>query len=347
MSKFKIGDRVIVVRKDYYTTSSMEHFINDGIVYVVNRVVNYSTPRVYAGFLSESGDSLFFQEDSLEFADKAAITNHAKPIKKAKKKKLGSLRMTLRKKIEEEKGTCSWAIKTKTGRKFNISMACHAQLKYDVGVTQLFYGLSNDIFQIRDKKNMPAYKAYVKYILNESPWAPMFKTKLWNIANRYEIEMDVSYSINQIGGACIALRQGSEFQDMLPMFEEVLKRKYPSHVAFIASTIFYRKIDKIMEKCNGGSHHILSPSMNFDGLIKFFNNGYWNDDKKDIPYSKAAGAYNIFNSISPLKVNSTLKIEYQKLPRNIINKGGWNETSSFPEESLTKFLDDLTILIKA
>lgn len=293
---FKAGDKAIIVRKverdGLRWNPEMDKMLNDGKKYVVKSITATGKIRLDTGWL--------YLPDSLAIAEKK------KPApKKPKKPKLKSLRMELRNKITAKNpgGICSFAMQTKDGKqKFQMSGPCHAALSYLVDkedeVTHLVYGLSHETKYLYPKDHKKAYDTFLKYMLNESPWAKCFLTKRVDTAHRYEVEMDVSQSRHHIAGACIALRQGSEYgSSMLPIFNLIKKKGYSGHTAFIMGAMFMPSGAEYSRKGMGGGHSALYGYMNADDLFKFFREGYHiNTDGE--PFSKHHGEYQVFRHIA-------------------------------------------------
>lgn len=295
---FKVGDKAIIIRKverdGVRWNPEMNKMLNDGKKYVVKSITNTGKIRLDNGWL--------YLPDSL------AIDEKKKPKpKKPKKPKMRSLRSLLREKVSKGApgGICSFAMQTKEGQQeFQLGGPCHAALSYLVytgagEVSHLAYSVAHEMKYTRAKEFPKEYKMFMKYILNESPWAKCFLTKDTGTASRYEIEMDVSQSRHHLAGACVALRQGSEFAGMvLPMFKLIMSKGFSAHTAFIMSCAFYKrgKDDFVRRGMNGG-HDILSHYMNVTQLMKFFREGY-HIPTDGQPFSTNRGSYRIFNHIA-------------------------------------------------
>lgn len=292
---FKVGDKAIIVRKverdGLRWNPEMDKMLNDGKKYVVKSITATGKLRLDNGWL--------YLPDSLAIAEK----KKPKP-KKPKKPKLRSLRSVLREKIATKAGgICSFAMQTEDGEQnFQMGGPCHAALSYaidsDKKVTQLVYGLSHETVHMQTKKFLKEHKGFLQYMLNESPWAKCFITKSPAVAYRYEIEMDVTQSRHHIAGACIAMRQGSEYAHiMLPMFKKMKDKGYSGHTAFIMGCAFMASGDGYVRNGLNGGHSILYIYMNAKQMFKTFREGFHiKTDGK--PFSAYRTGYSVFKHMA-------------------------------------------------
>lgn len=339
---FKVGDKAIIVRKverdGLRWNPEMDKMLNDGKKYVVKSITATGKIRLDNGWL--------YLPDSLAIAEKK------KPApKKPKKPKLKSLRAVLREKIAAKNpgGICSFAMQTKDGQqKFQMGGPCHAALCYMVDseyeVTHLVYGLSHETKYLYPKNHKKAYDTFLKYMLNESPWAKCFLTKRVDTAHRYEVEMDVSQSRHHIAGACIALRQGSEYgTSMLPIFNLMKKKGYSGHTAFIMGAMFMPSGSEYSRKGMGGGHSALYGYMNAEGMFKFFREGYFiKTDGK--PFSTHHVGYTVFAHIASeggVMISSWLdkNVKMEKIGE------GFHARTAITKESLFAVADKIEKLV--
>ena len=200
-------------------------------------------------------------------------------------------------------GTCSYALflKDKTVA-INIADACHARLRSAVPVTDVVLSLKGHYDQSERKE---AYKKWVHYILNKSPWAVAFRTKRTTDAIENGVYMNVDCPHDIVVAAAIALRIGSEYAyRQLPIFDALINEGLTANQAFLASSFLQHFQDakgnlSIYYCANGGGHHVLAQSMYFDTLVSFMEKGYPLDKFKDAKtLSKGSTNYNITAPIS-------------------------------------------------
>lgn len=206
------------------------------------------------------------------------------PVKKAKKPRPLVLRSELRKqqKLSAGPGVCSYSLQFSNGHiRHQVNDVCHARARfvdyYDdkhVDKKGTIAGLALLVGQY-DVASTPYYKEYVKFILNESPWASCFKTKNVGVAFRYGILMDVSKPLSEVVGACIALREGSEFFKWREkVFEQVKKWGFSNKIAYLVSCCFDLTKDGFKIKHQDGSHKSWSGEMNAITILSFLKGGY-------------------------------------------------------------------------
>lgn len=343
------GDKVFIIRKVENNAiiacrwnEAMNKMLKDGVEYQVSRIGADGSILLSNGW--------WYTADCLAFV--------VAPKKQRKPKKVAppSLRVALRNKIAKElhhNGICSFAMQTANGdQHFQINGPCHAALGYLVGskseVTELAYGLDYEVQYIlhNNKELLKQHKPYVKYILNESPWAKCFLTKNVATAYRYDILMDVSQSRHHVAAACIALREGSEFSEKLKLFNLLLKKGFSGNTAYLLSWAFIKRADGGLYTFGavGGGHTTLYRDLSAEGLLKFFREGYYIKTDGE-PFSKNHGNYRITKFIADDKGEAIIYW--------LINEGGmqqvgdgWNKTYTISEKNLLALAAKIDKLIK-
>ena len=285
----------------------------------------------------------------------------AKP-KKVKKPKFKSLRAEQRaaQKKERGMGTCSYSLQFEDGSiRHQINDVCHARArrqiygKKDGEVTAMALHISS--YEVAKKQS---YKDYVKFILNDSPWAPCFNTKSVAIAMRYGILMDVDKPINEVVGACIALREGSEFKGKLALFSYVLKLGFSGKTAYIISSMMGGKDANGNYKftgCPGGGHKAWNDDISMQKMFAFFKAGYGKSASQSM---RTGTVYRIDSHITDVADVSVLTEEQRKLFGEKIFRSikelvphdgpaandGWGEKTVFYKEDglkkLCKFVEE-------
>lgn len=304
----KEGDEIIIMCLDKRSSNYMKEYV--GKTYSVHSVKQntHGEQIVYP----RGADGYYWLISSVQrvdgyphLADQGAIIKAKKAkVKKPKKLKDFSLRVALHNKQPSDNNpTCYFGFKlVDNSFAFYANAPCHAGLGYTAGpkvVKELAYGIRKECGNHK-KKLSDDYKNYVKYIIQESPWADCFLTQNVVVALRYDLLMNVTKHRHQIAAACIALREGTELRGRLPLFNEVLKKGFSGHVAYIMAALFCRDGGKkLNSSVINGAHMVLNNSMGYDDMMKFFANGY--DVKKvpvDQPYSTHHGAYVVGGAIS-------------------------------------------------
>lgn len=246
-------------------------------------------------------------------AQAAPVANKPAPdvVKKAPKPK--TLLEELTHKVGGKAGTCSYAIEFADGkRRFQIRDACHYRIRHHS--TDVYCPSSKDPVNVKPvavalnisghiKQMIPerveAYKATVKYILDESPWSKAFLTRYSEEALASGVLMDVTQPYSFVCSAAIALRVGSEYPLTLQIFKELVDMKYSGNVAFILSHMTQREQNnKYSLRSQGGGHHVFNTGHAADQFIEFFNEGKLN--LNDGKYEDAARTpYKIQDVVAP------------------------------------------------
>lgn len=184
---------------------------------------------------------------------------------------------------------------------------CHARLvtPFDwVKVTDVALHVKN--YFTRDHftdEQADAYKEYISWVINHSPWAMAFKTKHVWVATRYGIEMDVSVAHNIVVAAAIAIRLGSEYVNFSLNWKRFKKEGLTPEQAFLLASFTSVKTayDPTVElhlNLHQGGHHVVSATQSFKGLVKFLEKGYSDKTKKGITLLQGSKRYNILDPIT-------------------------------------------------
>lgn len=205
------------------------------------------------------------------------------------------------KKMAGNIGTCSFAYEFNTGRRsFHAMAPCHAGLNWnrnEIGEfpTRVFNALKG--YQKGDEVsgNRKDLIAFYSYICNESPWRIAFEEpfKPEMLDSGVYLKTDVPKNI--LVGACIAMRQASEFPTRLATFIRLLKLKYSPNVAFAASCM--SNGNSYLMSREGSGHDIIHRRMDYTQLVSFFNEDMFKTKGK--PYKESPGyGYEIWASIA-------------------------------------------------
>lgn len=282
-----------------------------------------------------------------------------------KKKKL-SLRAQLNAQVAKKPhaGVASYALRfRKTGTRFHINDACHASMRW-MGheqtegneLSEIALSVSHWLSRI-NKSNVKAYRAYVKYILNESPWAKCFLTKQVGAAINHGVLMNVDLHLSMLVGAAIALRGGWEYQDKLPLFLNCIKKGYSGHVAYLVSGHLGRDSkDKFYVTGFNGGHQVLSGIyQSWEHIRKFFREGYAGDfdgvrkSPNQTRYSVFGAiegdcaAFNYYTKEVPKKALSTTLSEWADVK---VFKRGWMDKYGCNAAGVKALADKITNELK-
>lgn len=246
-------------------------------------------------------------------AQAVPVANKPAPAVVKEPAKPKTLLEELKDKIKGEAGTCSYALEFADGsRRFQIRDACHYRIRHhsrdgyctsskdpkDVKPVAVALNISGHVSRFKGER-IEQYKAFVKYILDDSPWSKAFLTKYSDDVMNDGVLLDVTQSYSFVCSAAIALRVGSEYPTQLTYFKELIDMKYSGNVAFVLSQVVQKEENnKYSLRSQGGGHHVFNTGHDAAQLLAFFNEGKLNLD--DGKYEDAAGKpYQIQNVIAP------------------------------------------------
>lgn len=174
--------------------------------------------------------------------EKKKVIKKPRPPKKDKKV---SIRKVLREEQEKlgKHCLCSYAIQFASNKyRLQVNDICHARISWgdgpwqnDNGKEAVAVALNISRYNLNEDKS---YRAFVKYILNESPVAHCFKTKSVAIAMKHGILMNVDVPLNEIAIAAVMLREHTEYPARRQVFQKALNLGFSGKVAYLASCIF-------------------------------------------------------------------------------------------------------------
>ena len=224
----------------------------------------------------------------------------------------------------------------------NIGDVCHARLQQDGKVLAVHDfpwhdGEPDDYGYRQEVKDMDAYRKHVDFMLNRSPWAHCYIEKDVDRFMENGTEMDVNVSINQIAGACITMRHGTEHPEKSEAFKWFLEQGIEEKAAWLAGNFVVIGKDGTVKKSDAdGGHCGISSGIEADDLLKFMKDGYWRDQEKR-PMKEFANRYSVFASIGKHNYDDdaveTTFAEFIKKHINGVEKGtGWLKTYTYTKE---------------
>lgn len=283
--------------------------------------------------------------------------NDARVVLKVKKKKNVLLFSTFRKefleKVERSKGIykaiCSYSVLTKTDIIHNFNDVCHYRIKQPNGVRGILLDLTRVFHDLNNPKTQ--YKQWVKYsqyIMRESPWAPMFRTKTLRTGFKSGITMNVNQPISAIAGACIALRNGTECQVRLPMFNLMLSRGFNGHIAYLMSMAYRYSPDnkEFYSVSFGDGHDPITESHNLKDIIRFFKEGY-KFPKEAKPATKYSKDYSVFNYVGASYTGRDEEIgDWIRINTKVTKIGnGWDAKKIVTEDEIMRIANEFNKMI--
>lgn len=358
--EFQVGDRVLVIKPARNNAYGLVMGLEGTVIQIGEMSKNIKIDVAPDCFWRPSRFELVAPAAPVEGAKPAKKAAKAKPKKPRKPKKLPnkSLRSELRKEIAKKfpvkpAGLCSYAAKMENNAIIvQLGQPCHASIGYafpsEKKVKELAYSVHHEVkrFDVdASKKSMNAYKKYLHYMLNESPWATCFLTKSVPVALRYDVLMDVSRSRNEIAGACIALREGTEYEDKRYVFEKVLDKGYSGHTAFLMSYVFGRSRENYSLLNLNRGHCVLSGYLACSDLFKLFKSGYFLT-KGDETYSEAHSGYEVIRKIGRIQNENHFSDFIRKLVVEQAEGGGWNAKKYVFEDNFFKVADEIEKKLK-
>lgn len=315
---YKVGDIVVPINDNkeniFGYAPAMDELI--GIPILVENGGLYKTHKFTfaGGFFWEPTDlRLATEREKVNFMAKKPIK---KLIKKPKKKSLYNLLSEII--ARGRAGTSSYALRFKSGDTFNVNDVCNARMRWThqnardecLEVVQDIKFAQKEWLDIRLSHK---FNLYVKYILNESPWADCFITKRVSDAKRYGVKLNLEYPVSALMGAVIALREGWEYGNKLKLFSEFKKKGYSGNVCYLFSSYIQENNTGSFSLCGMTSgHQVLNNQMDWEILKKFFKTGYSSKGKKSFCFTKQTG-YAVFCEIDPTMYNGVPKNPVEKV----------------------------------
>lgn len=346
----KKGDKVYVVRKVEadgkgntcrWNPEMNAQFKDQKKEYTVKRI-SVDSPEV----LLDNG--WWYLVDCIAFVDPPK----AKP-KKAKKPVVRPIR-TILKEEAKAKGPvhiCSYALEFENGKhRLQVNDVCHYRVRYNERDEGVIKNLALSLEHAPDqlgKKDLADYRKYTDYIINRSPWASCFLTKSVSAAFNAGILMNVDKPLSQVAGACVALREGIEFDDKLDMFMLMKKKGYHEHTAYLMSFVFrVRKDGKFNYGSYHGGHQSMAGDRNWEQVVEFFKKGF--RDLQEKPYREKGNTYEIHNAVadySRLKKDSFAGFMERNV-KKVVEGKGWMAKESITADSIYALADKIDQLFK-
>lgn len=236
-----------------------------------------------------------------------------KKKKKVKKIKPKALSTELKEKCKG-RCTCAFAIRWKdkvawdgTDRYIDGHAPCHAAFKHNGHpVVEAVEWIKNHLDKIPEQ-NRQAYREYVYWILNDSPWAPVFKTKSLMIAFKNGVQYNVDKSQAELLSAAVALRVGSEFHSKdLIIWKWIKDQGFSGNTAWLIASMYSLKNGVLTYSGNSGGHHTIVSSQSKNSIISFFQGKGFNPDVCQGKMSEGKGKYAISEAIG--KLNGAITI---------------------------------------
>lgn len=246
----------------------------------------------------------------------------------------------LRERVGDNAGTCSYGKLFKDGtEEWHIRDVCHARIpSRDAGkISCLALDLRG---HIRGHKYVKYYHKYVQYILTYSPFASSFLTKGIESALKNGISMDVERPCWQLAASAIALREGSEYPEMLKMFNSLLEKGYSGNTAYLLSRSFQTNgVEEIVFFQISNAHKVLHSQMEKSSLFKFFKDGFPSHEE-DKPYKTSHASYGsvIASRIAPYSVKESIDL-FLKSKTGIKASPAWGERMVVKEEVFYSLAD--------
>lgn len=236
----------------------------------------------------------FWPIDALDVVKDGKVIKAAKKMVKKKPKVKKPRKVVLRTRLNKEaqgNTCCSYGHEFEDGT-FNMQSndACHARLQAGAKERKLV-SLALHFTKYMEKRGAEQTKLWIKYynyMANRSPAAHCFKTKKGSEALSRGILMNVQATAENIGFACVALRQTTERPGLLNAYAWALKNKASEHAAWLFSFTHHLSAGGRWSHLLTGGHQCLTPSLEFDKMINAFKDGLY---PGNAPQPMATGGY--------------------------------------------------------
>lgn len=246
---------------------------------------------------------------------------------------------------ESGKSCCDFAVFTlkdngTVDTKNNLVAPCHASLhlwnyKGEVAgaVDFPYFGAAKD---------NEDWDMYADYIINRSPFRIGFHPTPIEEVKENGVRLNVDATADQVAGACVALRHGTEWVDHMHQFAWLVKQGLDEDAAWLSAflVIAADKDHTSFQKAQiGGGHQVICGAMPQDVIFKFLKHGYPNLKKK--PYREATNyvvnggigydAYRLGPGEKPLSDFRKDNI------KETVTGTGWQQVAVIAKESVIAF----------
>jgi hypothetical protein len=356
---YKIGDLVVIVDVEAHNRWGINQRMK-GMLGDIQRIVKYDA-RSHDIVL----DQVFtWQPHHIRPATAAEILAYEKglvkkiPIKAIKKKPLYTI---LKERMAGSSNVVSYALRFKRrDDSIHARDVCNARMKWPYGekiagdeMTEIVMDVAVAITnyftsdKVKGRPTSTQCKAYIKYILNDSPWAGCFVTKRLSDAVQHGVKFNLDMDVSALVGAAIALREGWELKAKLILFTELTKKGYSGNAAYLTASFLQRHGTGFMQAGMNSGHSALHVSMEWVGLKKFFIEGY-PATKKPIRTVKEEH-YRVFDrvceQVGVLDKDSVASL-FKKAAGGIQEGAGWEMKVVYPTESHLALANWLTNELK-
>lgn len=236
--------------------------------------------------------------------------------------------LALQKEVDENgSGECTYSKLFGDGTVKNQHRdVCHARLPDDTqkDIVALVLNISG---HAKAAPNVGAYKAYVDYILKDSPWSSVFLPgQSFESGVKSAVYVDVERSISEVASAAIALRIGSEFVTECKVFKLVLDAGFSGDVAHIlANFLTFSGGELVTRECSNW-HHVLCPEQKAQEVWEFYGGrGFKVADDKKVPYRTSHGRYGTLRELIAVSSDKNLSRFFKDAFKVKQAVGRWDE----------------------
>ncbi len=348
MDKFKVGDRVRIVRRN----AVMPCGHNDAMNKYIGEFARIRSIDEYHGqkYVQVNGNPWAWDMGAIELADAAIMDNPCVEIKlpKPKKPRKKALSTILHGQMGASTGLVSYALRFNDRDDYvHTNDVCNARMHWpgEVGkgkCTEIVMDVCKNSGRRLRPQQQPAFHKYIHYILNDSPWSKCFLTKKVGTALRYGVKFNLDMTNSQVVGAAIALRSGWEFQEKLELFHE-LSKKHPLNTAFLVGFLLTYAGGKYLQSGFNCGHHCLNTEMKWKEVKRFFIEGYKDRNK---PIRTTRESYKVFKEISPSYGEGKYELpnmgdEFKKVAGAVLDKAAydWNYKVAYTPDGVAKLIE--------
>ena len=208
-------------------------------------------------------------------------------------------------------GICSFAIMFDNDKvAFTRNGPCHAQFSavYDDHGRQKVKAVAlcfSRFYEKMDDKRKEGYKAFLNYLVNESPLKDCFIPRKPDDLVRNGVMMNINKSVDELATAAIASRHYTEYTKFGELFDEVMELGFDGNVAMFVSTFFTRAGDTLTYSNFGGGHHFLANTMDYKSLFQFFKGGFQPENLPNPykPMAEGRKAYQIHKTVAKVAMD--------------------------------------------
>lgn len=247
---------------------------------------------------------------------------------------------------EAGRGCCDFAVFTLKNNgevvtKNNMLAPCHASLHLYNCKEEVVGAIDFPCFGAAKKDK--DWEMYADYIINRSPFKIGFHPAPIEEVKENGVRLNINATADQVAGACVALRHGTEWVGHMQQFAWLVKQGMDENAAWLSSFLVQPRgvgLVEFQKAQIGGGHQVICGGMPQDVIFKFLKHGY--PDLKRKPYREATNyqvnggiGYDAYRNGGVL--GNALTNFRDKFLKESVSGEGWAQVSTIDKKSVLEF----------